>query len=331
MITVRPSTPEDLAFIKEMMWEVCVASPLLLRERGPEELKQSQERYWNDWIGKNRPGFIALDENGQKLGALTLRPYPDWRRELPTWELGIGVVEWARRRGVGQALMQSALDFCRETDQPYLILTVDPVNRSAQALYRKMGFKITSKRHGVIEMRYSFTPPSPEDPEIVAKRRYFLQYEPKAQYYGSRYKRHHSSPYHVAHPQFRKRGLKSDDWVYIITVVEGKLHLVVKYEVEKVMSYEEARAEFAPDYKIDPKADHLLTAEATLYSFEPPIDLEVTQALRLLEKGQAKPLPFEDEALLNLNPNKLRGVREITCESAELLDGFVEQFRRREY
>jgi RimJ/RimL family protein N-acetyltransferase len=327
MITIRDGTIEDIPFIKEMMWEAILVSPVLIYGNdGLERLRQHQEHVWNEWITKPMPVFIAVDSTGRKLGVLSLRDYPDFRSKIQTWEFGLGVIPEARRQGVAQRLLQHTLDFCREAGQPYLALTVDPTNRIAQALYRKMGFKITSKRHGVFEMRFSFEPLRLEDPEVVANRRYFIQYWTNAEYYAGRGRLHHCSPYHIENKGFRRAGLKPKDFVYVVTVIKGGLHLIVKYEVDRLLSHEEARAEFPDSEDFDPINELLITYRATLYSLvEPPIDAEVTQALQLLHKGQPQPLPLN--AAGHLNGHSLRGVREITRESAQLLDGFVEIFR----
>ncbi len=325
MITVRNATVEDVPFIKEMMWEATLASPVMLRGYGKESRWQEQERHWAAWDQSRKPVFLAEDSEGRKLGVVSLTPY-EMYRQPKGWELGIGVVAWARRQGVGRLLMQRAIDYSQETNTPYAILFVDPVNRSAQRLYRKLGFKIWSKRHGVIEMRLSFGPEPTVDSAPVADRRYFLQYWTNAEYYSGRGRLHHCSPYYVEHKWFRRAGLKAKDFVYMVTVIKGGLHLIVKYEVDQLMTYEEAKIQFPKSDDLDPTTGHLLAGRSTLYSFEPPIDLEVTQALRLLDKGEPKPLPLNRVG--QLDGHSLRGVREITPESARLLDGFVEIFRR---
>jgi RimJ/RimL family protein N-acetyltransferase len=327
-LAIRTATVEDVPFIKAMMWEAILSSPVLIRDSGLKELRLSQDHQWEEWVKKPRPVFIAEDATGQKLGALSLRSYPGYSWDFTrSWEIGIGVAPEARRQGVGQLLIERALDYCRETDVPYLVLTVDPTNRVAQALYRKTGFLIKSKRHGVIEMRFYFKTLSEDDPQVVAQRRYFIQYWTNAAYSSGRHRLFHCAPYHVEHRQFKKAGVKPDDFVYGIAVIKGQLHLIVKYEVTKLMSYTEAKAEFKQSDDLDPEADHLITERATSYSFEPPIDTNITQALRLLENGIAQPLPYLENG--DLNRHRLRGVKEITRESAYLLDGFVEDFRIR--
>ncbi len=326
MIIVRDATIEDVPFIKEMMWEAIEFSPVLIRDSGVRELRARQSAYWGQWHETNHPVFVATDEAGQKLGAIALRPYHDFRHGAPAvWELGIGVAVTARRQGVGQKLLEKAIEHCRKTNLPYLVLTVDPTNRLAQALYRKTNFKITSKRYGVIEMRFFIKPLPTENPETIANRRYFLHYWPKSEYRANRYRLHHCSPHWLEHKDFRKAGLKPKDWVYLVSVIKGSLHLVAKYEVEEVLSYEEAKAKYPKTEGLTPNADAVIAGWSTLYSFEPPIDEAVAHSLKLLDKGRASPFPLNAEGQLSGPP--LRGIREITPDSACLLDGFVEIFR----
>jgi hypothetical protein len=82
-------------------------------------------------------------------------------------------------------------------------------------------------------------------------------------------------------------GLKPKDFVYVVTVIKGGLHLIVKYEVDRLLSYEEAKAEF-PKHEIDPAHDLLITRRTTMYSLtEPPLDAEVILALQLLDNTLA--------------------------------------------
>lgn len=54
--------------------------------------------------------------------------------------LTVGVAPWARRRGVGQALMTAAIGVARETGAQAMFLEVDVANVGAVALYERLGF-----------------------------------------------------------------------------------------------------------------------------------------------------------------------------------------------
>ena len=78
--------------------------------------------------------FVALDD-GRIIGGIHIGATP----------FGVGVIgmmvarDW-RGRGVGSALMQTAIDWAREQGLHKLCLDVWPHNESAIALYKKFGF-----------------------------------------------------------------------------------------------------------------------------------------------------------------------------------------------
>lgn len=58
----------------------------------------------------------------------------------------IGVHETARRRGIGNALMQTAFDAARRQGALMSILEVRAGNVAAQSLYRRFGFEVVGRR-----------------------------------------------------------------------------------------------------------------------------------------------------------------------------------------
>ncbi|OHB29706.1 MAG: hypothetical protein A2790_07310 [Phenylobacterium sp. RIFCSPHIGHO2_01_FULL_69_31] len=62
--------------------------------------------------------------------------------------LTVGVAPWARRRGVGQALMTAALGVARQTGARAVFLEVDVGNAGAVALYERLGFYRAGLRRG---------------------------------------------------------------------------------------------------------------------------------------------------------------------------------------
>lgn len=84
--------------------------------------------------------MIARNESGQIIGALNLTVY-----RVPT---GIrSIIEdvivdvSARGQGVGEALMQRAIETAKEKGASNIALTSNPLRVAANALYIKMGFK----------------------------------------------------------------------------------------------------------------------------------------------------------------------------------------------
>ena len=54
--------------------------------------------------------------------------------------LTVGVAPWARRRGVGEALMTAAIGVARQAGAEAMFLEVDVDNAGAVALYERLGF-----------------------------------------------------------------------------------------------------------------------------------------------------------------------------------------------
>lgn len=62
--------------------------------------------------------------------------------------LTVGVAPWARRKGVGLALMTAAIGAARAGGAGDMFLEVDVGNRSAIALYERLGFARAGLRRG---------------------------------------------------------------------------------------------------------------------------------------------------------------------------------------
>lgn len=84
--------------------------------------------------------MVAHDDSGQIIGALTLVVY-----RVPTGIRSIiedVIVDLsARGQGVGEALMQRAIELAREKGASNIALTSNPMRMAANSLYLKMGFK----------------------------------------------------------------------------------------------------------------------------------------------------------------------------------------------
>lgn len=62
--------------------------------------------------------------------------------------LTVGVAGWARRKGVGQALMLAAIGQARAAGAEQMFLEVDVANAAAVALYERLGFARSGLRKG---------------------------------------------------------------------------------------------------------------------------------------------------------------------------------------
>ncbi len=151
-ITVREATTEDIPFMRAMIWEAILASPIFLAQVGVEKVQQLEEDYWNGWRERPDPAFVAIDASGEKLGAISVKPN-DKDKPVSGWRLGIGVEAHARGQRVGQYLLERVIAFAKENGARYINLFVDSTNTPAITLYRRVGFVEMSERAGLIEMQ----------------------------------------------------------------------------------------------------------------------------------------------------------------------------------
>ncbi len=85
--------------------------------------------------------FLATDDNGEGLGFTQLYPTFSSVSMKNQWILNdLFVAEKARKRGVANALMQTAEDFAKDSGANGLSLSTAVDNYQAQALYEKRGW-----------------------------------------------------------------------------------------------------------------------------------------------------------------------------------------------
>lgn len=121
------------------------------------------------------------------------------------------------------------------------------------------------------------------------------------------------SLYHSASNAFRKRGVQPGDKLFIVTVSQGRLYLGGVLVVDKLMGMRDAKRRLGKD--IWEANDHVTARDRQPFYNDLRVPLKTVQALR-----------FEgDKALVFKTPGKLdqqtlRGIRELTAESASKLE-----------
>jgi RimJ/RimL family protein N-acetyltransferase len=91
--------------------------------------------------------FIAEDADGRIVGELSL-----WLSG-PRAELGLAIAREARSRGLGRAMVRTALDWADSSGITQIELTVLPDNAIALALYASAGFIQTEYRPRALPRR----------------------------------------------------------------------------------------------------------------------------------------------------------------------------------
>ena len=144
--TIRPITPADAPFMREMVY-----ASIYAHEPLPHSIVDEPDfrHYHAHWGQPHDPGFVAADAHGTPIGAIWIRQLthddPGWgyvADDVPEVGTLAVLAEW-RGQGVGTALMHAMLDYA---DQHYarVSLSCDPAN-PAMHLYRRFGFTY----HGV--------------------------------------------------------------------------------------------------------------------------------------------------------------------------------------
>lgn len=94
------------------------------------------------------------------VGVLLLVERPDQH----AWEvLYLGVVESARRCGIGRAMLLDAIDAARDADAERLLIVADARNRPAVTLYESLGFRAIATRVAFVRLANSLPSHRPHD------------------------------------------------------------------------------------------------------------------------------------------------------------------------
>ena len=144
-MNIRPVMPEDLPFLRKMMYEAARWNPDWPREP-IEEVRADpiMLRYHQGW-GRRGDGGVVAEIDGEPVGAAWYRLFEEDKPgygfvDEKTPELSIAVVPLHRRKGIGEAVLRSCMVQAREEGFQALSLSVAVHNRS-RMMYQKAGFE----------------------------------------------------------------------------------------------------------------------------------------------------------------------------------------------
>ena len=134
-VTIRRATRVDAARIAPLF----TLHRMLYRQPSDGALAR---RFITDRLQQDESVILIAERDGQALAFTQLFPSFSSVRAGRSWLLNdLYVHADARRNGIARALLQAAADFARGDGAIRLELETDPDNRSAQALYRHMGWE----------------------------------------------------------------------------------------------------------------------------------------------------------------------------------------------
>ncbi|GIU97902.1 MAG: N-acetyltransferase [Actinomycetota bacterium] len=149
-MNIRPVTKDDVPFLKKMLYEAARWNPDWPREPLEEVLADPMlVRYHAGW-GRPGDGGVIAELEGEPVGACWYRVFT---QDAPgygfidekTPELSIAVLPLHRRKGIGHALLHSAMVQAREEGFQALSLSVAVHNRS-RMMYQRAGFQRVEER-----------------------------------------------------------------------------------------------------------------------------------------------------------------------------------------
>ena len=144
--TIRRATVDDVdaiapLFDRYRMFYQQPSDPALARRFIDERLQRNESVIFLAEVGGKTVGFTQLFPSFSSVRA---------GRAFVLNDLYVDIA--ARRLGVARALLQAAADFARADGAIRLELETDHDNRSAQALYRHMGWELYD---GTLRFRFS--------------------------------------------------------------------------------------------------------------------------------------------------------------------------------
>jgi len=143
MVGVRRAVPEDIDAVLDMFVAV-VEEGRWLGTQAPVDREIQQERFLHDMTSQENVSLVAVvDRDIVGHARVDLAPYK-------VAGLGMMVDARWRGRGIGGALVRSAVDAARDMGAHKLALQVWPHNEAARRLYLRHGFV----EEGVLRRHY---------------------------------------------------------------------------------------------------------------------------------------------------------------------------------
>jgi RimJ/RimL family protein N-acetyltransferase len=144
---IRPAHPRDAAQLVALGEDVAGEPEGWLISNGAWRTVAEERRYLRAIRRYSDAAVFVAEAEDAIVGRLSLGrdPHPASRHVA---DLGLMVAAHARRRGIGRALLEQAVEWAREAGVLKLELHVFPWNGAAIALYEGFGFRREGLRKG---------------------------------------------------------------------------------------------------------------------------------------------------------------------------------------
>jgi RimJ/RimL family protein N-acetyltransferase len=138
-LRIRRAAQGDAAALVRILTGIAAEGKFTaITEPWPEE---TQRRYLES-LSAREAVHVAVDESGEVIGYQTLDLWaPTIESMGHVGQVGTFLAPDWRRRGVGQALFRTTLDFARDRGYGKFVIQVRASNAGAQGFYARLGFR----------------------------------------------------------------------------------------------------------------------------------------------------------------------------------------------
>jgi RimJ/RimL family protein N-acetyltransferase len=146
-LVIRRATPGDASALVQLAEEVASEPEGWLISDGGWRTPGEERRFLRALRRYNDAAVFVAEAPGGIVGRLSLGrdPHPASRHVA---DLGLMVAASHRRRGIGKALLETAVDWAKQAGIRKLELHVFTHNEGAMALYESFGFRREGLRRG---------------------------------------------------------------------------------------------------------------------------------------------------------------------------------------
>jgi [ribosomal protein S18]-alanine N-acetyltransferase len=146
-IKIIEARKDDVHFLWDMLYEAVYVDEN--SEKPPRSIIETPEMasYVKEWGRYGDLGLLAVDSNGNKLGAIWIRLFDDLTKtygyiDKETPILSMAILPQYRGKGIGSELLKEIKSQAASKGYLRISLSVDPSN-PARRLYERFGFKKT--------------------------------------------------------------------------------------------------------------------------------------------------------------------------------------------